>query len=125
MADVKQQEVVAQDAKLVGDEEVQAEVREPTQEVEKEPVAAQASPDREKPSSEVPVHETRVKLDEVITDPSSPLAVQVPDAGRGSLDLPIHQLGEPRPEDVFASEASEADESEDEKSEDQPAPPSE
>jgi hypothetical protein len=122
MADVKQQEVVAQDAKLVGDEEVQAEVREPTQEVNKESVPAQVSPEREAPSKEVPVHETAVKLDEVITDPSSPLAVQVPDAGRGSLDLPIHQLGEPTPEAVFAEEAADADEPEDD---DQPAPPSE
>lgn len=47
---------------------------------------------------------TVVQLDEVITDPSSPLAVQIPDAGRGSLDLPFHRLTSPRPEAVFSGE---------------------
>lgn len=48
---------------------------------------------------------TVVRLDEVITDPSSPLAVQIPDAGRGSLDLPFHRLRSPRPEEVFSGNA--------------------
>jgi hypothetical protein len=38
------------------------------------------------------VHETAVVLDRVVTDPSSPEAVQIPDAGRGDLNLPIHAL---------------------------------
>ena len=41
---------------------------------------------------------TVVQLDEVITDPNDPRGVQVPDAGRGSLDLPFHRLTAPRPE---------------------------
>lgn len=53
----------------------------------------------------VKVSETHVALDTVITDPSSPLAVQIPDAGRGSLDLPFHRLTSPRPEDVFSGGA--------------------
>lgn len=51
------------------------------------------------------VTETVVRMDEVITDPSSPLAVQIPDAGRGSLDLPFHRLSKPRPEAVFSGDA--------------------
>ena len=50
----------------------------------------------------VAVHETAVAVDKVITDPHSPEAVQIPDAGRGSLDLPIHALGNPTPEAIFA-----------------------
>lgn len=51
------------------------------------------------------VHETHVQTDTVILDPSSPEAVQIPDAGIGSLDLPIHALSNPSPEEVFASKA--------------------
>ena len=57
----------------------------------------------------VQVHETYVQTDKVVTDPHSPEAVQIPDAGRGSLDLPIHGLSRERPEDYFAREASKAD----------------
>jgi hypothetical protein len=48
---------------------------------------------------------TFVRLDEVITDPNDPRGVQIPDAGRGSLDLPFHRLTSPRPEDVFSGKA--------------------
>lgn len=53
----------------------------------------------------VKVTETRVALDQVITDPHSPLAVQIPDAGRGPLDLPIHRLAKGTPEAQFAAKA--------------------
>lgn len=77
-------------------------------EVNDSPVAAQVSPaapeyenivgDRDK----VEVSETRVSLDTVITDPSSPDAVVVPPEGIGSLDLPIHALNAKTPEQQFA-----------------------
>lgn len=108
--ETQQAEVVAQKRKQVGDENV-ADVREPEVEVNTEAVDAQVAPAREKDAAKVPVHETKVATDVVVTDPSSPEAVQVPDAGRGSLDLPIHQLAEGTVESRFESEASEADES--------------
>jgi hypothetical protein len=98
--------VVSQKGALVGDDNV-APAREPDFSVNSEKVDAQVAPARERESKTVDAHEVVVKLDEVITDPSSPLAVQVPDAGRGSLDLPIHALAGERAEDVFAREASE------------------
>ena len=112
MAEVTHAEVVAQEAKLVGDAEVHDEKFVVEPEVNTEAVPAQVSPPREEAAAEVPVHETYVQTDEVILDPSDPRAVQVPDAGRGSLDLPIHQLGEGHVEDKFAAEASKADEPE-------------
>lgn len=110
--EIKEPQVVSQKGALVGDEN-QPEPREPEVRVVSEEVDAQVAPEREKPASTVPVHEVAVATDEVITDPSSPLAVQVPDAGRGSLDLPIHQLSNPTPEAVFADEASKAEEPDD------------
>lgn len=107
-------EIVAQDAKVVGDENV--EVYEGEVEVNTESVPAQVSQPREDAAAEVPVHEVHVATDEVITDTSNPLAVQIPDAGRGSLDLPIHALGNGTPESVFAAEASEAEEADEEPS---------
>lgn len=111
-ADVTQEapEVVAQEAKTVGDENL-PEPREPQADVRKEEVAAQVAQPREADRSTVSVHETVVTTDEVITDPASPLAVQVPDAGRGDSSLPIHALAGERVEDVFAREASKSDES--------------
>jgi hypothetical protein len=106
-------DVVAQDAKVVGDDEVQAEVHSVEPEVVSESVAAQVAQPREADSDSVNVHEVSVVTDRVILDPSDPLAVQVPDAGRGSLDLPIHALDAPTVEEVFSSEASEADTPED------------
>jgi hypothetical protein len=71
-----------------------------------ESVPAQVMQDKVVTPDTVKVTETRVALDEIITDPSSPLAVQIPDAGRGNLDLPIHRLADaPKPEDVFAQAA--------------------
>ncbi len=86
-------DVVSQKGALIGDEN-QPEPREPEfNRVEKE-VDAQVSPPREADSGKVSVDETSVQLDRVITDPSSPEAVQVPDAGRGSTDLPAHRLAQ-------------------------------
>ncbi len=112
MADEKATEtqlpaVTAQDAKLVGDEAVrEASTNDPTPQVVREEVAAQVVQEREGDSDTVNVHETFVSLDTVITDPSSPLAVQIPDAGRGDLSLPIHALDGPTVEEVFAKDAS-------------------
>ena len=103
--EVPQPEVQTQEGALVGDDAI--EVREASVNVVAEQVPAQVTPDAGLPVNTVAVHETAVYTDEVITDPSSPLAVQIPDAGRGSLDLPIHALGNPRPEDVFAAAAAE------------------
>lgn len=95
-------EVVAQESKTVGDEAVAAaEGRGVQVEVQKDEVAAQVAQPRESDPATVAVHEVSVQTDEVITDPSSPLAVQVPDAGRGTLDLPIHRLNEPTVEERF------------------------
>lgn len=104
----KQQQVVAQKAKQVGDDKV-ADVRIPEPEVNTDSVPAQVAPPREKEAAQVSVHETAVQTDTVVTDPSSPEAVQVPDAGRGSLDLPIHRLAAGTVESVFAAEAATAD----------------
>lgn len=95
--------VVAQEAKVVGDDNL--EPREPTVEVNKDQVDAQVAQPREGDNDKVNVHEVTVATDTVITDPSDPLAVQVPDAGRGSLDLPIHRLDAPVVEDVFSGKA--------------------
>lgn len=102
--------VVSQKGALVGDDNV-AEPVSVEPEVNSGEEKAQVAPRREADSSKVVVHETRVVTDKVITDPSSPEAVQVPDAGRGDASLPIHRLAEGTPEEVFASEASDADES--------------
>lgn len=55
------------------------------------------------PQSTVQVHETHVKADTVITDTSSPLAVQVPTAAQGDALTPIGRAyADARtPEDVF------------------------
>lgn len=103
--------VVAQEAKLVGDDEM-PEVRRVQVDVNEESVAAQVAQPREGDSDTVQVHETSVSLDEVITDPSSPLAVQVPDAGRGTMSLPIHELAQGTVEDYFREHAAESDDSE-------------
>lgn len=96
-------QVVAQDAKIVGDADLTA--REPQVIVVQEQVPAQVAQPREGAVDKVNVHEVFVAIDEVITDPASPLAVQVPDAGRGSLDLPMHALNGMTPEQVFAAAA--------------------
>lgn len=100
--------VAAPENATIGDENL--EVREPSVEVNKDSVPAQTTG---KPAVEVDtvrVHEVAVVTDEIITDPHSPLAVQIPDAGRGSLDLPIHRLDAPTVEQVFAAHAAESEE---------------
>lgn len=94
-------EVVSQEGALVGDEN-QPEPREVQVSTYQDSVPAQVSPERQAPAASVPVHEVSVTLDEPVLDPSSPEAVQVPDAGRGFLDLPIHSLAQPTVEQRFA-----------------------
>lgn len=106
---VKLPGVAAPENALVGDENL-PEPREVKPEVHQDEVPAQVTGQPAKPVETVRVHETHVALDEVITDPNDPRAVQIPDAGRGSLLLPIHDLDAPRPEDVFASEAAKIEE---------------
>ena len=108
MADITPEipQVVAQDAKVVGDADLAA--REPQATIVQQQVAAQVAQPREGAVDKVNVHEVYIAIDEVITDPSSPLAVQVPDAGRGSLSLPMHALNGPTPEQVFAAAADES-----------------
>ena len=89
---------------LVGDEAVQEARQEPTVAVNDSPDKAQVVAKRAPDADQVQVHEVAVQLDHVVTDPSSPEAAQIPDAGRGSLDLPIHELGNGTPEDQFAAE---------------------
>lgn len=101
-------EVVSQEGALVGDEN-QPEPREVEVYVNEDSVNAQVSPERQAAAAQVPVHEVAVSLDEPILDPSSPLAVQVPDAGRGSTDLPIHGLKGKTVEDVFAESGDDPD----------------
>lgn len=68
----------------------------------------------------VDVHEVAVNVDKVILDPDSPEAVQIPDAGRGFVDLPLHDLSKGSPEDQFRAEAEESD-SEENSEEEAPA----
>lgn len=84
--------VAAQESKLVGDEAIASAAAEDDNFVADhtdEEADAQVVQDREKDPATVAVKETHVKVDTVITDPSSPLAVQVPDAGRGDASTPI------------------------------------
>ena len=98
---------------LVGDEAVREAATKVEPDVVDEAVTAQVAAERAPDADEVQVFETTVATDTVVTDPSSPEAVQIPDAGKGSLDLPVHRLTAPTPEDVFADEASSADDPED------------
>lgn len=95
----------------VGDENLKP--RDVEVEVVNEDVPAQVMGPPAEAVDTVKVSETYVQMDEVITDPSSPLAVQLPDAGKGSLDLPIHQLARAKkPEEQFADAAAEAEKEE-------------
>jgi len=98
-------DVVTQKGALVGDEAVQAAGQKPTVTVNDEAVDAQVAGQNEPVGNKVNVSETSVQLDHVVTDPSSPEAVQIPDVGRGDLDLPINLLTGPTAEEVFAKEA--------------------
>lgn len=99
--------VAAPEASTIGDENM--EVREPTVEVNSDSVTAQVMGGPAQVVDTVPVHETYVATDAVITDTSDPLAVQIPDAGRGDATLPIHGLSQPTVEQFFAKNASKAD----------------
>lgn len=73
-------------------------------------VPAQVTGPAAEPVREVAVHETRVVTDKVITDPSDPLAVQVPPEGKGNALTPIGRTfeeGSKTPEEVFAESADE------------------
>lgn len=98
---IKLPRVAAPENALIGDDNQPA-PREPDVTVDTDSVPAQVTGPAAVPVDEVYVHETSVKLDQVITDPSSPEAVQIPDAGFGSLVLPIHGLDAPTPEQFFA-----------------------
>jgi hypothetical protein len=100
-------EVSEANPKTVGDDNFSP--REPEFEVVKDEVDAQVTGKPEDEATKVKVHEVHVTTDTVITDTSDPLAVQIPDAGRGSLDLPIHELARPTVEQFFAEHASKAD----------------
>lgn len=102
--------VAAVENAQVGDENI-ADVHEVEVDVNRDSVPAQTTGKPAVAPDEVYVHETSIKLDRVITDPHSPEAVQIPDAGRGSLDLPIHGLSAPTVEEVFAKEAASIEES--------------
>lgn len=109
--EVKLPDVVAQKGALVGDEAVQSVQHEVEPEVNQEDVKAQVVAKPDPPAKTVPVNEVSVATDRIVTDPSSPEAVQVPDAGRtpGGGALPIHRLAEGTVEERFAAEASEPD----------------
>ena len=90
----------------IGDENL-PEPRDFDAEVVDEQVTAQVTGKPAVDPTKVNVYEVAVTTDEVITDPNSPLAVQIPDAGRGDMLLPIHRhVNARRPEDVFAEQAS-------------------
>lgn len=102
--------VTAQEAKVVDNEGAEPFVVEP--EVNVEQVDAMVVQPREGDSDTVNVHEVSVATDRVITDPSSPLAVQIPPEGRGDGTLPIHALGNGTVEDYFKKNASESSDDE-------------
>jgi hypothetical protein len=97
---IQQPGITAAENAQIGDENL-APVHEVEVDVNKDSVPAQVAAPETKPVTEVYVHETSVKLDRVILDPSSPEAVQIPDAGRGDLSLPIHDLDRGSVEDFF------------------------
>ena len=99
----KRSEKFFERASTIGDENM--EPREPEVEVNSDSVPAQVMGEPAPAVTTVPVHETYVTTDTVITDTSDPLAVQIPDAGRGDASLPIHGLTRPTVEQFFAENA--------------------
>jgi hypothetical protein len=97
--------IAVADNALIGDEAVQSAYEAPEAHVVQEDVPAQTTGDSGSPVEVSKVHETTIILDKVVTDPHSPEAVQIPDAGRGTLDLPLHALAGKSPEQVFADSA--------------------
>lgn len=57
-------------------------------------VPAQTIQPRDPDADTSQVNEVFVSTDRVILDPAAPDAVQIPDAGKGSLDLPGHALAD-------------------------------
>lgn len=101
---VEQPDVAAPKNAQVGDENISpAEPAADKVEVVDGTVPAQTTGAPAKVVKQQPVHEVYVELDRVITDPNSPEAVQIPDAGRGDASLPAHVLANPSPEEVFGS----------------------
>jgi hypothetical protein len=116
MADEKNNEqvpalppVAAPENAAIGDENIPAADGFQNIEVNDEAaVVPRTGPDY-KVHGEVPVFEVHVQTDRVITDPNDPLAVQVPDAGRGDARLPIHAHVNARTvEEIFSEQASES-----------------
>lgn len=102
-------EVATQQASTIGDENM--EPRKPTVDVNQDSVPAQVMGEPAPAVETVPVHETVVATDRVIIDTKDPLAVQIPDAGRGNPALPIHSISGPTVEQVFAKHAADQDDS--------------
>lgn len=68
-----------------------------------ESVTAQVMGKPQEPQTEVPVRETSVTVDEVILDPNSDLAVQIPEEAKVDDSLPIEGLVEGKtPEQQFS-----------------------
>ncbi len=95
--------IATQDASTIGDDNLEA--RKPTFDVNSESVPAQVMGQPAPAVEVVPVHETYVTTDTVITDTSDPLAVQIPDAGRGDASLPMHRLTMGTVEEYFAKQS--------------------
>lgn len=105
MADKQNKAVGGPEKALVGDEAVQSVKHEVKPEVVDEVSERKHAPEATQ-QVEYTVSEFTVAMDTVVTDPTSPEAVQIPDAGRGDTTLPIHTLSGPTPEDVFSEKAS-------------------
>lgn len=110
---------VAQEAKVEESPLKDAEVN-----VTDEDQAAQVSPPREPADDTVREHITEVVVDEVITDPNDPLAVQVPPEGRGNAVTPIAAAFHDgrTPEQVFAEAEASDDSSDEQPAEEQSSP---
>jgi hypothetical protein len=91
---------------LVGDEAVREQTFTPEAEVVSEKTTQKYAPEATQ-QADYPLHEVVVVTDRTTTDPTAPEAVQIPDAGRSPLSLPIHDLATGSPEDKFAEVADE------------------
>lgn len=107
MADKQNKAVGGPEKALVGDEAVQS-VKHEVEPVVVDEVSERKHAPEAAQQVEYPVSEFSVAMDTVVTDPTSPEAVQIPDAGRGNADLPIRVLSGPTPEDVFGEKASDS-----------------
>lgn len=107
--DLKLTEVSGPKEALVGDEAVYKNPHVVEPEIVQEDVPAVNAPEEDRHVDTIPLNEVYVQMDTVVTDPSSPEAVQIPDAGRGTNDLPIHSLLEGTVEDKFAAGENDED----------------